>query len=110
MPKITRLGGATNAGDTLDAGDIVEVVVGDTAERAPVEVVEDDQAAEVDENEEAEGTLSGNDAEPDAEPVAATPQRPATSATKAEWVAYVEALGEDPGDATKAELIEAYGG
>jgi hypothetical protein len=81
---------------TDDDGNVVlEASV--TVERAP----------ETPEDEEAEGALSSNDAGPDAEPVAAAPQRPATNATKADWIAYVEALsGEDVDGLTKTQLIE----
>lgn len=59
---------------------------------------------------EAEGDDIGNDAEPDAEPVAAALPRPATNASKAEWLAYAEAVtGEDCDGYTKAELIELVG-
>lgn len=57
----------------------------------------------------AEGTEAVT-AEPD---VAAGSERPARSASKADWVAFAVAQGSDPDEAeaaTKAELVERYGG
>lgn len=48
--------------------------------------------------------------EPDGDDV--EPARPDRKATKAEWVAYATAMGEDPEDAaalTRAELADRYG-
>lgn len=68
----------------------------------------------VGEEQEAEGGEPDNEVEPDAQPVDATTPRPATNASKGEWVAYVAALeGVDEATIseayTKAELVEQYG-
>lgn len=36
-------------------------------------------------------------------------KRPAKTASRGEWAAYVESLGIEPGELTKAELIDAAG-
>lgn len=87
----------TEPADTAPAGDVepaAEDQVEDSAEASPGA-----------EPEEVEGEVSaGTEA----------PPRPADSANKSEWVAYVAAVtGDDPAEIsaayTKAELIEAYG-
>lgn len=131
VPKITVHGGPTDAADIPTATEVREHP-GTGVEMEEVEMTPDgeggfvgeisndgsgealppaDEAPEstsTDESE-AEGNDTNSDVEPDAEPAAAALRRPATNASKADWVAYVEALGEDPGDLTKAELIELYG-
>lgn len=71
------------------------------------EVAEGGPASE----DEATGVAESEDAGP-ADTEGEAPRRPAHSATKAEWLAYVrDGLGEDvPDDMTKADLIELYGG
>lgn len=42
-------------------------------------------------------------------PAESVADRPAASASKAEWVAYAETLGVDTDGLTKAEIVEAVG-
>jgi hypothetical protein len=131
MPKITVHNGPSHEGDAQPpAGFTGEWSTGEhehpgtgqpmTAVEAPADgtdvelagdaVVEAPESASVDDIE-AEGDDIGNDAEPDAQPAAATLPRPATNASKAEWIAYAEQeTGEDCDGLTKAELIELVKG
>jgi RNA polymerase subunit RPABC4/transcription elongation factor Spt4 len=96
MPKITRHGGPSYAADIPDEHD-----------HAEPEVDEPELPLGESEESEAEGDVVDNDVEPDAEPAAATTPRPATSASKAEWLAYArEVTGDtiDGDDYTKTEL------
>lgn len=55
------------------------------------------------------GAAGGDGSDPDGE---VEPARPDRKATKAAWVAYAVAMGEDPEDAaalTRAELADRYG-
>jgi hypothetical protein len=80
----------------------------DGAEESAAEPAGDPEVAG--EEQEAEGGEPDNEVEPDAQPVDAALPRPATNASKAEWLAYAEAVtGEDCADYTKAELIELVG-
>jgi DNA-directed RNA polymerase subunit RPC12/RpoP len=125
MPKIDRHGNVTNAGDDLN---VMREHPGTGVEMEAVEMtVDEDGVAHgeidndgsgvtlppVDEDEEAEGVPADNDVEPEAEPVDSAPSRPATNATKGDWLTYARAVtGEDieDSDYTKAELIELVNG
>lgn len=69
-----------------------------------------DGAVEVEVREDAPEP-KGDDTEPEDEQAGAVSPRPATTAPKSEWVAYVEArTGQRvPANTTRAELIEMYG-
>lgn len=132
MPKITVHGGPSDA--TLNPptpDDPGTELHEDPDSGVPVEVTQDTvNAAEPDagtaDADEATASDAPDDAEQsdgddtEADPAGDTaaaddedaPERPATSASKADWLAYAQAVhpDEDLSGYTKAELVELYGG
>lgn len=133
MPKITRHGGPSYADDIPDGDDNAASDAGlrehpgTGVEMEEVEMTANEDGSfsgeitndgsgvalpPADEEQEAKGDDGDNDVEPDAQPADATLPRPATNATKGEWLAYARQVIEediDDADYTKAELIDLVG-